>query len=114
MPVEFKDWLRGKFLEWEKGTGKRQSYSAFARYLGVKQSTVSQWLSGNYPPSRENVKLLAQKLGYDVYIALGLVRPDRQLRELQAYYDAVPEDKREGLLRVVKDYVRSVREHRNK
>jgi transcriptional regulator with XRE-family HTH domain len=74
--MEFKDWLMQKFLEWEKEKGGRQSYSAFARYLGIKTSTMTQWRIGNNPPSLEMADTIAQKLGNEVYSILGYATPD--------------------------------------
>ena len=77
--VEFKDYLLKKFWEWEKSTGKRQSFSAFANYLGVKQSAFAHWIGGNITPSRESVDKLAEKLGEETYDAAGLPRPDPRI-----------------------------------
>lgn len=74
--MEFKEWLNAKFLEWEKAMPRRQSYSAFSRYLGVKQTTFSQWITGNGVPSLEKAALLSDKLGLEIYDVLGLRRPD--------------------------------------
>jgi len=76
--MKYNDWLMGKFNSWEKETGKRQSFSAFSRYLGVKQSSLSQWLAGNYPPTGENVEKIAQKCGDEIYEVLGLISPRRE------------------------------------
>lgn len=73
--MNFKDWIMGKFLEWEKETGKRQSFSAYGRYLGIKQSTFSQWLNGSSVPSYENAVSISLKVGEQVYDVLGYARP---------------------------------------
>jgi len=74
--MEFKDWLMEKFLEWEKQQTRRQTYSSFSRYLGIKQNTFSQWMAGNYVPSRENADQLANRLGNEIYEVLGMKAPD--------------------------------------
>lgn len=66
----------GKFIAWEKTQTRRQSYSAFARYLGVKQASLSQWMNGNYTPTGDNLVKVAAVLGPEVYKVLGLVSPD--------------------------------------
>lgn len=97
-----------RFLEWEKGTGQRQSYSAFARYLGVKQSTLSQWLTGNYPPNIEHVRILAEKLGSDIYSVMGLGVNDPRLQELQKAYDAIPESNRSELFGLIEGFLEKI------
>jgi transcriptional regulator with XRE-family HTH domain len=73
---KIKDWLLAQFIEWEKMQPRRQTYSAFARYLDVKQSTLSQWMAGNYDPQDEKIiAKLAAKLGEEVYDVLGLPHP---------------------------------------
>ena len=77
--MKFTDWLEKKFLEWELTQNRRQSYSAFARYLGVKVPLLTQWRLGNNLPSTDSVRLLSAKLGQEVYDVLGLVRPGKPL-----------------------------------
>lgn len=73
--MEYKNWLMEKFVEWEKKQSRRQSYSAFARYLGVKQPTLTRWLAGDNPPDGDNLRIVAEKLGYEIYDILGIERP---------------------------------------
>lgn len=84
---EWHGWLFEKFSEWEKSTGRRQTYSAFAKYLGVTQPSLSQWLAGNYPPQGDNLRKIAEKCGTEIYELLGLGVPpdlerDRRLSQL--------------------------------
>ena len=89
----FKDWLMDKFTEWERAQKHRQSYSAFARYLGVKQSALSHWMNGNYTPTGENLVKVASILGPEVYTALGLVSPEESHvpPPVQSAYDRASE-----------------------
>ena len=71
--VEFREWFWGKFDRWRGKTTKGPT--AYARYLGIKQQYVSDWLSGKYTPkSQEHIQLLAEKYP-DVYQVLGLRDP---------------------------------------
>ncbi len=88
---KYSEWLMGKFTEWEKAQRSRQSYSAFARYLGVKQSSLSQWIAGNYPPGGENLQKIATKLGYEIYDVLGISRPETGEEELARQHGVPPE-----------------------
>lgn len=60
-----------KFIAWERTQKRRQSFSAFARYLDVKQASLSQWMNGNYTPTGDNLLKVAAKLGDEVYFILG-------------------------------------------
>jgi len=52
----FSDWLQLKFEEWEKSKGRRrQSYTAFARHLGVTQPSLAHWMMGDNLPDAESV-----------------------------------------------------------
>jgi len=70
-----KDWLNQKFVEWEKNQGHKQSYYAFARYLEVSQSALSQWMMGSSQPDGEDLPVIAKKLGPEIYEIMGLSRP---------------------------------------
>lgn len=73
------DFLNEKFQEWRIETinkgDKRVSLTAFAEYLTVKQPQLSAWINGEYAPSIENIKTLAEKLGPEIYAALGIDDP---------------------------------------
>jgi transcriptional regulator with XRE-family HTH domain len=56
--MQFKDWLWGKYDEWRKGTNR--GVVEFAAYLGVKQPSLSGWLSGNYTPGAASLKKIAE------------------------------------------------------
>lgn len=74
--MKFSDWLTQKYLDWQQSSGERKTISQFAEWLGVRQPTLSEWMSGKYiPRGSKNVSSLAGKLGDDVYEVLGFPRP---------------------------------------
>ena len=75
MFMNFRNWLLINFLEWEKTQNKRVNYSEFARFLGVKVSTLTAWRLGNNIPSYEMAVMLAEKLGDEVFSYLGYSIP---------------------------------------
>ena len=81
---EFPEFLLRKFREWESTTKKRQSATAFARYLGVKQPTLTRWLNGDNPPDLPNIQKLAKKLGNEIYLV--------------SFYSVIPETDRKETL----------------
>ncbi len=74
--MNYDEWLRIKFLEWEKNSGRRQTVTAFARYLKVKQPSLERWMNGDNPPSLKYIQILGSKLGHEIYDILGLPRPN--------------------------------------
>lgn len=80
-------WLLERFREWESNSGRKQSVSAFARWLGIKQPTVNRWMTGDSNPEGENLRKLARKLGPEVFDVLGLPRLEEsdQLDEIPSH-----------------------------
>ena len=64
---EFAEWLEGKFLSWMGEAGRRRTVTEFAKYIGVSQSLMSQWLNGHYLPDLKNINKIAERLGPEVY-----------------------------------------------
>lgn len=92
-----KEWLAQQFSTWEKAQGHKQSYYAFARYLGVSQTDLAQWLDGSLLPAGSDLHTLAAKLGIEIYDTLALPRPNAQLERLVAGYTSLPSGLRERL-----------------
>lgn len=85
------DWLNKKFLQWQLEANERQTIRSFAAYLDVKETSLSGWMRGVSDPTGDNLRQLADVLGdYEIYDIVGEERPDPQLKELRARYDAVP------------------------
>jgi transcriptional regulator with XRE-family HTH domain len=93
-----KDWLTQKFRTWEADRGRRQSYYAFAHYLGVSQADLTQWMEGTAVPGGANLHTLAAHLGQDIYDTLALPRPDPQLERLSAALPNLPAHLRQRLV----------------
>lgn len=94
---KFADYLTQKFLEWQMSTGKKKTIREFARYLGIKYTTLIGYLNGNHPPNSYNLEILAPVIGYEVFDVLGLPRPARGVGELKAAYDILSSEQREQL-----------------
>lgn len=99
--VPYKDWLMQKFVQWEKRQTRRQSFSAFARYLGVSQSSLSQWMAGTYPPTGDNIDKIAAKLGDEIYLLVGELPP--KYKEQLAN---VPPEEQGKLLDLIAEFLR--------
>lgn len=95
--MNFPQLLERKFLEWQQEQGGRRTVAEFAKWIGVKQSSVSMWWNGANEPSGESIRLLAEKLGLEVYDALNLQRPDPDLHYIQSNWELIDPDERQAI-----------------
>lgn len=90
----FSNYLLAKLQEYEKRMGKRVSLDEFATHIGVSRPLVSYWLKGT-KPSLENVRILADTFGSEVYDVLGLPRPNPYLQKISQLFERLsPEHQR--------------------
>lgn len=75
----------------------------FADHLGIKQSTISMWYSGQNP-SPENVKRLSEVLGPEVYDVLGLDRPDPDLAFIEQQWQNLTPQARRAIRQQAEQY----------
>ncbi len=76
--------LTQKFREWEASTKRHQTVSAFARWVGVPQPTMTRWMTGDTMPTDiNNVNKLVERFGPEIYDLLGMTRPHPVLTKLQ-------------------------------
>ena len=94
--MTFRQFLEMKFLEWQQRQGGRKTVEEFADHLNIGRTTLSMWLNKNdRVPQGDNIKKLADKLGLEVYDALGLNRPDPDLYAItQNWEHLTPEQRR--------------------
>jgi transcriptional regulator with XRE-family HTH domain len=92
--ISFAEWLNKKFEDWSEREGGDKA--AFAKWLGIPSTTLSNWLNGGYKPRGENLGKLSNKFGVEVYEILGLSRipSDEQLRPIAELILSLPEAKR--------------------
>lgn len=96
-----KDWLNLRFNEWEKAQGNRQSYYAFARFLGVSQSALGQWMTGGSVPGGDDLTAIAGKFGPGIYDILGLPRPNAEVQRITVSFASLPPDLRQRLTNAI-------------
>lgn len=87
--MTFPDYLEKKYIEWQLQEG-RKTIIDFAAYIGVSQPLLSQWMSGKKRPGVNNIKMLADIFGLDVYDALGIQRPNPYLQRLNRIWEFIP------------------------
>jgi transcriptional regulator with XRE-family HTH domain len=99
----FSEYLLVKLQEFEKKRGQRTSLDKFAEYIGVSRPLVSYWLKGTIP-SLENVQILANKFGPEVYDALGLPRPNPYLQKINQIFDKLSPEHQQKLADMAEQY----------
>lgn len=89
--MTFPEFLEKKYLEWQLKEEGRKTIVQFAAYIGVSQPILSMWLSGKKRPGADNIKLLADIFGQEVYDSLGLPRPNPYLQRVNRVWEFLPE-----------------------
>lgn len=89
---KFSDWVTRKFVEWQAAQGKRKTIEDFAAYLGTSRPLVNMWMNGNKKPGVENIKLLAELFGNEIYDVLDLPRPNPHLQKINRLWEFLPEE----------------------
>ena len=77
--VQFTEWINEKFIEWRGNS--RNGVTDFARFVGVSQQVMSNWLNGRNkrPPSPESIAKLAEKFP-DIYEVIGFPQRNKRYR----------------------------------
>jgi len=76
--MTFPEFLEKKYLEWQLAAG-RKTIVEFSAFLGVSQPLLSMWMNGKKRPGVENIKILSEIFGLEVYDSLGIDRPNPYL-----------------------------------
>lgn len=95
--MDFRQYLEGKFLEWQQQQGGRRTVSEFAEHIGVTQAAISSWWNNNRIPQSDSIRKLADKLGLEVYDVLGLERPDADLYFIQQNWEYLDTETRHAI-----------------
>jgi len=59
--MKFSEFLKKEFEKWD--AGRDLKLKNFAAYLGVPQTSLSNWMNGGYTPGGANLLILVEKLG---------------------------------------------------
>ncbi len=97
----FSNWITRKFVEWQAIEGKRKTIEDFAAYLGTSRPLVNMWMNGNKKPGSENIKILAELFGNEIYDILEIPRPNPYLQVATKNWEFMPEEKQEQISRMI-------------
>lgn len=109
--MEFSEWISKEYVEWRgNAIGHEGSVSAFAKWVGVPQSIMSYWLSGQkVPTSAKAINALVTRFGGEVYDVLDITPPIdieienfHALQEITAVLKDIPKDKHGELVFAVR------------
>lgn len=100
MEYKFRDWQVEQIQKGER----RTSLTAFAEYLGFPQATVSYWMNGQNTPSHENTAILGSKLGYEIYDALSINRPDPLWAKFEVLFYHLDDEQKQHILKQAEEY----------
>lgn len=102
----FSAWLDQRYLEWQNRQGGSRSLLEFGKHLGVKQSTLSQWINGRrVPQDKEIIDALAFKLGDEIYDVLDLPRPDPDYAYVHYVWKELSDDQKSALKEQIKKFL---------
>lgn len=89
---KFSEWMTKQFLEWQTEQGKRKTLEEFAGFVGVSRPLINMWMNGNQKPGADNINILAELFGNDIYDVLDLPRPNPYLQKLNRIWEFIPEE----------------------
>lgn len=84
-------WIEDKFLDWQKQKG-RASLAKFAAWLGTSPNSLNNWISRKQTPSGDSLRLLGDKLGWEIYDVVGEPRPHPVLQMTSKLWGRLTDD----------------------
>lgn len=90
----FKDWIFQKFVEWQVVNKQRMTYGEFADHLGVSRISLNGWMKGKYLPGVQNLSVISEKLGNEIYSVLGITIPGDANNFPAPFQEAIVEARR--------------------
>ena len=73
---------------------KRMTYGEFAEHLGVSRISLNDWMKGKYLPGSQNLSVIAEKLGNEIYSVLGITIPGEANNFPAPFQEAIVEARR--------------------
>jgi transcriptional regulator with XRE-family HTH domain len=86
----FKAWILNHWSKLDEKVGHRTTQQEFADYIGITRSALALYLTGKRLPEGDNLRIMAMRLGRDIYDILDAPRelPDLAL-EASAALDEI-------------------------
>lgn len=103
--LKVRKFLKEKYLDWCREIGEVRSQAEFARSLGIRPSSMSQWINALRYPEGENLSKLAIALGDGIFDAMGISHDDSpagQLADINSVWPDLDPVTREQVIRLVK------------
>lgn len=96
-PTPITKWLDQKFLDWQQEQGGSRTLIEFADWLGIKQPTLSHYMTGRRTPNGKAAMILGAKLGWEIFDLLGWQRPDPVLQRIAQIWDNITDEQQKEL-----------------
>ena len=100
---QMSEFLNDEFVKYINKKGRYTSMSVWARYIGVSNTSMSQWMNAHRLPTGKNAHKLADKLGPKVYDILEMPRlmpRDENLNKVVDFYMGMTDEARDLYLRI--------------
>jgi len=103
--TKFSEWITKKYLDWQANLGERKTIEEFAGYLGVSRPLLNMWMNGDRPkPGRQNIKMLVEIFGLEIYDVIGEQRPNPYLHRISQAFENLPPEKQQQLAEEAERY----------
>lgn len=111
---EFSVWISKKYTEWRGDTiGRGGTVSAYARWVGVAQPLMDDWMKGRkVPTSAQSIGALVGRYGSEVYDVLGInnvpgvdAQCAPELRQIADLMHRVPHSRHRDMIYALKDWI---------
>ncbi len=86
------EWLEQKYVSWMKDQGAFKKQHEFADYLGIEQTLPRHYMNGRKKPAGDNLELIAEKLGPEIYGLVERANPDPIIRAINEILAILPEE----------------------
>lgn len=92
MSKETAEWIEAQYIEWQRRRKKHGSQAAFYTWLGVSRNTYNGWTLKKQTPTGDSLRLLGEKLGWEIYDIVGEPRPHPILQLTRKLWGRLTDD----------------------
>jgi transcriptional regulator with XRE-family HTH domain len=96
------EWLEQKYVSWMKDQGAFKKQHEFAAYLGIEPTLLSHYMNGRKKPAGENIELIAEKLGPEIYNLVEKANPNPIIRAINEILAILPEEDNREILEALR------------
>lgn len=102
MSDESAAWIERQYTKWMHDRAKHATITAFTQWLGVSRGTYNNWVLKKQTPTGDSLKVLGEKLGWEIYDIVGEPRPDPLLQLMNKLWGMLSDDEIRAIEKVVR------------